>query len=278
MKNIVLSLLILVSFTSQSQIVTPQPSPLSSVEQKVGLTDFKVVYSRPSKKERTIFGELVPFDKMWRTGANASTKLSFNTDVKINGTPVNKGEYALYTIPGKTEWTIIIHRNLTYWGTGGDKYNPEEDVIRFKVKPNAYAATIETFTINFAHVTNTSTHLELLWENTQVNIPISVSYDEEVMASIEKSMTISKGTYYTAARYYLENDKDTEQALTWINKALENNEKYWYMRQKALILAKLSRYKEAVDAAKRSMELAEEAGNQGYVDMNLKSIADWKKR
>ena len=131
--------------------------------------------------------------------------------------------------------------------------------------------------MNFANIAKTSFNLEMLWENTQVNIPFTISYDEEIMASIESALTISKGTYYTAAKYYLENDKDMEQALIWINKGLEDNEKFWYLRQKSLILAKLSRYTEAVDVAKRSMALAEEAENQHYIDLNLKSIADWKK-
>ncbi len=261
-----------------AQINTPQPSPLSTVEQKVGLTDCKIVYSRPSAKGRVIFGDLVPFDVTWRTGANMSTKVSFSTDVKIAGKDLPKGEYALYTIPGKTEWTIIFHKNLTYGGTGGDKYTTDEDALRVNIKSTQYPAAIETFTLGFSDITATSANIELLWENTQVNIPVTVDYDADVMKQIESAMKISGNTYYAAARYYLDNDKDLNQALVWMDKALEDGEKYWMLRQKSLMLAKLGRYKEAIAVAEKSKTLATEAKNNDYIKMNDESIAEWKKK
>ena len=262
----------------QAQIETPQPSPLGEVEQMVGLTEIEIEYSRPGVKDRVIFGELVPYDVMWRTGANASTKISFSTDVEINNTTVPEGTYALYTIPGEKEWTIILHKNLDYWGTGGDNYDEAEDQIRFKVSSNsAYPVKIETLTINITDIKDGSCNIELLWENTQVKFGVTVNYDEEVMAQIESAMTISSRTYYLAARYYLENDKDLDQALEWINKAIEMDEKYWVVRQKALILAKQGKYDEAIAAAERSKELAKEAKNDHYVELNDQSIAEWKK-
>lgn len=261
------------------QIETPMPSPLGKVEQKVGLTDCSIEYSRPSVKDRKIFGELVPFGKMWRTGANASTKIKFSDPVKIAGKDVPAGTYALYTIPSEDEWTIILHKNLTYWGVGGSDYNPEEDQLRFKVKANKkYPVKIETMTFNFANVSATGCDIELLWENTQVKFRMDVTYDDKVMAQIEQAMTISSRTYYAAARYYLENDKDLNKALEWINKATEGEEVFWMLRQKALILAKMENYTEAISVAKRSKELAQEAGNENYVKMNEDSIKEWSEK
>jgi hypothetical protein len=278
MKYTLFTLLSFFAITSMAQITTPQPSPLSTLEQKVGLTDCKIVYSRPSAKGRVIFGDLVPFDVMWRTGANMSTKISFSSDVKIAGKDLPKGEYALYTIPGKTEWTIIFHKNLTYGGTGGDKYTTDEDALRVNIKSIKYPTAIETFTLGFSDITATSANVELLWENTQVNIPVTVDYDADVMKQIESAMKISGNTYYSAARYYLDNDKDLNQALVWMDKALEDGEKYWMLRQKSLMLAKLGRYKEAIAVAEKSKTLATEAKNNDYVKMNTESIAEWKKK
>ena len=278
MKKTFLLLLAFCSANLYAQITTPKPSPLCSVEQKVGLTDIGITYSRPSMKGRVIFGDLVSYDKMWRTGANASTKISFSDPVRINNTDVPAGTYALYTIPGKDQWTIILHKNLSYWGTGGDKYNTEEDQIRFTVVPNNYKETVETFSINLANLNSDGCDLELLWENTQVTFAIKVSYDAAVMEQIEKAMTVSASTYYSAARYYLENDKDLTQALEWINKATETGEYYWYFRQKALIEGKLGMYTEAIASATRSKELAAEAGNDNYVKSNEASIEEWKSK
>ena len=214
----------------------------------------------------------------FRTGANASTKLSLSSDVKINGNEVPAGTYALYTIPGESEWTIILHKNLTYWGSGGTTYKQEEDLVRFKVKPNnKYPIKIETLTFNFANLTSDGCDIEMLWENTQVKLSLAVSYDAQVMKQIEDAMTISSGTYFAAARYYLENDKDINQALVWINKALEDGEKFWVLRQKALILAKMGSYDQAIEVAKRSRELAVEAKNDSYIKMNDESIVEWEK-
>lgn len=278
MNKLITILLIIVCTTAFAQIKTPAPSPLGKVEQKVGLTDFSIEYSRPSKKGRVIFGDLVPYGEMWRTGANASTKVTFSSGVRIHGEFVPEGTYALYTIPGEKEWTIVFHKNLSYWGTGGKDYKMEEDQLRFTVTPNQYATLVETFTIGFSNLTSNSASIQLLWDNTEVNIPISVEFDDVVMQQIEKAMTISSGTYYTAARYYLDHDKDMEQALEWINKALDSGDKYWYLRQKSLILGKLERYKEAIEVAEVSKTLADQAKNKNYVKMNEASIKEWSKK
>lgn len=269
-----LGALAFISPEAVAQITTPAPSPESTVKQKVGLTDVEIVYCRPGVKERKIYGDLVPFGEIWRTGANASTKIKFSHDVKLGMQEVPAGEYALYTIPGESSWTIILHKNTTYWGVGD--YKQEDDLVRFDVKPTKLMDKVETMTINISDVKMESANINLDWENTRVSIPISVEVDSKVEADIEKAMKgVTPGTYYTAASYYLEADKDPEQALNWINKALEKEEKFWYVRKKALILAKLGKYKEAISAATRSMELAQEADYSSYVESNKKSIAEW---
>jgi len=279
MKKLFVLLILVSSIPALAQITTPRPSPLSTVEQKVGLTDISIEYSRPSVKGRTIFGELVQFDKMWRLGANASTKIEFSKDVTIAGQEVPAGKYALYAIPNKDKWTMVLHKNLSYWGTGGKDYQESEDQLRFDVVPSSYGVKIETMTFNFSNVNGEACDVELLWENTQVKFSIKTEVDKVVMAEIESKMKgISASTYYQAARYYLDNDKDMEQALVWIDKSLESSEKFWMLRQKSLILGKLERYKDAIAVAEKSKEMAKEAGNDDYVRMNDKSIAEWNKK
>jgi hypothetical protein len=280
MKFKILIFLGLVSTMVSAQISTPAPSPLSSIDQKVGLTDVNITYSRPSVKGRTIFGELVPFDEMWRWGANASTKFETSDDITINGHDVPAGTYALYAIPNKTEWTIIIHSNTSFWGTGGDKYKIEDDLIRFTVKPNtAYPVKTETMTFQFSDVAIEGCNLEFLWENTQFKLDIKTNVDEQVMKEIDVKMKgVSSATYYQAARYYYDNGKNLEQAYEWIELALVDNEKFWMVRQKALIEAKLGRFDEAVVTATKSKALAETAGNKHYVQLNEKSIEEWSKQ
>lgn len=264
-----------------AQIKTPQPSPLGTLSQTVGLVKIDVEYSRPSAKGRKVFGSLVPYGEMWRTGANASTKVTFADEVKVNYVNLPKGTYALYTIPGEKEWTIIFYKNTTFWGVPDAKSFKEEDVAaRFKVPVKTVAEKVETFTINIGNLTNSSADMELVWENTKVVIPIQVDTDSKVMADIKSTMAGPKANdYYAAARYYYEEDKDMQQALEWVNKNIEMaGEKFWVLRLKANILAKLGRYQEAIAVANRSTELAKADGNTDYPRMNEESIAEWKKK
>lgn len=279
MKNSLLALLILCGVTVSAQIETPAPSPLSTVEQKVGLSDVSITYSRPSVKGRTIFGDLVQYGEMWRWGANASTKFTTSDDIKIEGHDVPAGTYAMYAIPGEETWTIVIHKNTSYWGTGGSKYKESEDLVRFEVKANSsYPVKVETMTFQFSNLTTSGCDIEFMWENTQLSMKVETQVDAQVMKEIEMKMKgVSSATYYQAARYYYENDKDMNKAFEWINKALVDNEKFWMVRLKALIQAKMGDYAGAIETAKRSKTLAEEAGNKDYVRMNDKSIAEWKK-
>lgn len=283
MKSYVLTvLLLLVTCTlGLSQIQTPAPSPGAKFTQDVGLIKVDVEYSRPSKKGRVIFGDLVPYGEMWRTGANASTKVTFSDKVTVGGgKELDKGTYALYTIPGQKEWTIIFYSNTSYWGTPEEKDFKEEEVAaRFTVP--AYKmenVTVETFTIGMDNLKNDGAELYLLWENTYVGIPIKVDTDSKVMAAIKSTMAGPKsGDYFAAARYYHEQGQDQKQALEWVNKCLEmGGDKFWILRLKANIQAELGMYKDAIATAQKSTELAKADGNADYPRMNEKSITAWK--
>jgi hypothetical protein len=258
-----------------AQIKAPQPSPIGKISQNVGLTDITIEYSRPSMKGRKVFGGLVTFNELWRTGANASTKVTFSEAVKLGGQEVKKGTYALYSIPGEKEWTIIIHKNTDHWGI--DEYKQEEDVCRFTVKPTTLANTVETFTMSVDNIKNASCDISMMWDKTMVSIPVTLMTDETMVSSIKKAMDgPSSGDYYAAARYYHEENKDTKQALDWVNKSLEKGgDKFWIMRLKALLQAKNGDYAGAIATAKKSSELATKEGNADYPRMNEDSIKEW---
>ncbi|WP_439880020.1 DUF2911 domain-containing protein [Pontibacter sp. MBLB2868] len=262
-------------------IKMPAPSPAQKVEQAVGLASVSVDYSRPSMKGRKIFGDLVPYGKMWRTGANASTKIKFSEDVTIEGNKVPAGEYALYTIPGKDVWTIIIHKNTKHWGDGGAEYKPEEDLVRFTVKPQQNPRQVESFTINFTNLKADATDVEILWDKTIVPFTIKTDVDSKVMSQIDeqvlKNPAATPALYAAAANYYYETNRDLKQAREWISKANATDPKYWNLHTQAKIEAKMKDYKQAIKTAEKSMELAKAASNPDYVSLNEKAIAEWKK-
>jgi hypothetical protein len=267
-----------VTFSASAQVKTPQPSPSATVKQAFGLGEITIVYSRPSVKGRVIFGDLVPFDKLWRTGANSSTKISFTEEVMIGGNKVPAGEYALYTIPGKTEWTIMINKNTKLWGTGnpGD-YKQEEDVARVKVKPVAVPANVESFTIDISDVGATTAMINLSWEKTKVSFQVETSIDEKIMASIEKTLNPKPeaNSYFSAASYYYESDKDLAQALKWVDKAIEQRpDAFWMVHLKAKIQKKMNDTNGAIASANQSKEIAAKANNDDYVALNNKLIAE----
>jgi hypothetical protein len=281
MKNKILSgsmlAFALLTGTAQAQLKVPAPSPVCTIKQNFALSDITIEYSRPSAKGRTIFGDLVPYDKMWRTGANASTKITFGEDVKLEGNLVPAGTYSFYTIPGKTEWTVVINKNTTNWGVDG--YKQEEDVVRFKVKPTSVMAPVETFTMNIADLTTNSARIELSWEKTRVSVNVTADIDAKIMKSIETALApADKRPYFQAANYYYENDKDMVKALEWANKAMElNPDAFWIVHLKAKIQLKQKDYKGAIASAEKSMEMAKKDGHADYVALNEKLIAEAKK-
>lgn len=266
--------LLLAAVSVDAQIKTPAPSPFCSLTQSVGLMEVSIKYSRPGVKDRVIYGKLVPYGELWRTGANASTKISFSDDATVGGVKVPAGDYSLYTIPGESSWTIIINKNLK---TGTSDYNKEEDAARFTVKPTRVNQKVETFTINVTDVKMDAANIELVWENTSVKFMVETDVDTKVMADIAKQTAgVDANVYYQSARYYYDTNKDMNKALEWINLATKENPKFWMVRYKALILAKLGKYDDAIKAANESTELANEAGNKDYPRMNGESIAEWK--
>ena len=273
-----LTLMLCSFFSFAQQIQMPQASPAAKIAQKVGLTDVTVDYSRPSTKGRKIFGELVPFGQVWRTGANGATVLSFSTDVTIGGQTVPAGQYALYSIPEKSDWTMILSKNIKLWGAIG--YEQSDDLIRFKAKPEKLNKKAETFEISFANMTDTGSDLSLKWENTRVDFRIETQVDPLVMAQIKEYVidanTADPSLLYSAASYYYTNSKDMNQAYDWINESVEADPKYWTMHLKAKIEAALGKKTEAVESAEEAIDLAEEAGNQDYVGLNERLIKSLK--
>lgn len=271
-----LCLMLLCGFTASAQIELPAPSPLSTVTQRIGFSEVSITYSRPSAKGRVVFGDLVPMDKLWRTGANAATKISLTKDVTIEGKELKAGEYSIFTIPGKASWTIAINSD-TKANTGS--YKQEKDVLRFNVTAVMLAEHVESFTINFVNLTSSSAYIELAWEKTAVRFKVESDVDVLVMDQIKtQTAGVSPSVYFAAARYYYDTNRDLAQALKWIDQAFATQEPtFWMLRQKALIQAGLKDYKGAIATAEQSNVKAKEAKNDEYVKMNDASIAEWKK-
>ncbi|MDT0539504.1 DUF2911 domain-containing protein [Croceitalea sp. P059] len=271
------TMVVLLSCTLGAQIQTPQPSPAAKMWQTVGLTEVTVDYSRPSMRGRTIFGDLVPFNALWRTGANAYTKVSFNKDVTIANQAVEAGTYSIFTKPGKTTWEVFFYTDTQGGGTPAE-WDDAKVVAKTTVPVMPIEMPVETFTITIDDVTSSGAHIGILWENTYVGIPFGVSTDAEVVKSIENVMAgPSAGDYYAAAVYYASEDKDINKAKDWMNKAMSMTEKpaFWQLRQQSLILAKSGDKAGAIATAKKSLEGAKEAGNMDYVKMNQDSLKEW---
>ena len=262
-----------------AQIQTPQPSPSTTLEQVVGLTEVKIEYSRPTMRGRTIMGDLVPYGSLWRTGANKNTTLSFSDPVMVGGQALASGTYALFTRPGKSLWEVFFYNETENSGLPKE-WKPESIVAVIEVPTQSLVEPVESFTISINELTNTGANIHLSWENTRVTLPLEVPTDEKTMASIKETM---KGTpkardLYQAAVYYRESGRDLQAAKEWIGKAIEMDPgKYWMFRQQALILADLNEKEAAIKSAQSSLELAEKAGNQDYVRLNTKAIEEWSK-
>lgn len=263
---------------ASAQIQAPQPSPFTKVEQKIGLTDVTLEYSRPGMRDREIFGALVPFGEVWRTGANENTKISFSDDVEIGGKQLKAGTYALYTRPGKDTWEVLFYSDTNNWG------NPAEwDEGKVALKTTAQVIELpfpmETFTILFDELKSDSAVMNIVWEHTVAAVPISFPTDAKTMASIEKVMNgPTANDYFAAGTYYHDAKKDTKKALEWVNRAIEmqgENTPFWMLRKKSLILADLGMKKEAIAAARASLAASEKAGNSDYAKMNRDSLKEW---
>ncbi|GAA4114521.1 DUF2911 domain-containing protein [Aquimarina addita] len=277
MKKIILFVSVaLLSFAIQAQVKAPQPSPSAKIEQVIGLTDVSVSYARPSMKGRTIFGNLVPFDKLWRTGANKNTEITFSEDVKVEGKELKKGTYAVFTKPGKENWEVIFYTDNTNWGIPKE-WDEAKVAAKATVKVNKIPMNVETFTIMFSDFTMNGATLNFLWENTEAAVKIEVPTKETTLASIEAVMAgPSANDHYKAAVFYKEIEEYTK-AKEHIDKAVASSKEpaFWYHRQQSLIYAKTGDKDGAIKAAKTSLTLAEKAGNADYVKMNKDSLAEW---
>lgn len=261
--------------TEAQQLKTPQPSTTQTVKQEFGLGGIELSYSRPNMKGRKIFGDLVPFDKVWRTGANSATTLTFTDDVIIGGTKIPAGKYGLLTIPSPNEWTFIISKQTDV--TSPTAYKQDMDVVRVKAKPMALPWSFETFGMSFENIKDNSCELMMAWDKTVVALPISTDVEGKVMKQIETIMTKDNRPYYAAAAYYADNGKDLNQAITWFDKAIEQNpQAFWIYYQKAKALAKQGKKAEAMAVSAKSMELAKAAKNDDYVALNEKLQKDLK--
>ncbi len=255
---------------------TPQPSPTQTIKQNFGLSNIELSYSRPGMKGRKIFGDLVPFGKVWRTGANNATTLTFADDVTIGGTKVKAGKYGLVTIPEKKSWTIIITKQLDVTSPAG--YKQDQDVVRVEANTMNMGESMETFTMQFANVKPNTCELHIMWDKTAVSLPISTEVETKVMAQIDQLMNKDNRPYFNAAMYYMDNGKDLNQALAWFDKGVElQPNAFWIHHQRANCLAKLGKKDEAKAAAEKSKALATEQKNDDYVKLNEKLLAELDK-
>jgi len=281
MKKIIIALaLVITTLSVEAQLKAPAASPKAIVDQVVGLTDIGLEYSRPSAKGRTIFGDLVPFGKIWRTGANENTIISFSEDVVIGGKTLKKGKYSLYTMPKADTWDIIFYTATDNWGNP-TTWDDSKVALKATATPEQLNRPVETFTIAINHLDNNFAHLEISWENTLVALKIEVPTQKTTLANIEKVLAgPTAADYNAAAQFYYQSNGDLNKALTYVNKALElsKDKPFWIYRQKSLIQAKLGDKKGAIETAKLSLAAATEAKNADYVKMNSDSIIEWNKK
>jgi hypothetical protein len=277
MKRILLTLIVLGSgMAAMSQALkTPSPSTTQTVNQQFGLSTVELSYSRPGIKGRKIFGDLVPFGQVWRTGANGATTLTFGDEVTIGGTKIAAGKYGLLTIPGASEWTVIITKQLDV--TSPAAYKADQDVVRVKVPSMPLSSAVESFMILFDNVKPSSMDMMLLWDHTAVVVPITTDVDSKVMAQISESLNKDNKPYGQAAQYYMDNGKDLNQALVWYDKAIaQQPDAFWLYYQKANCQAKLGKKADAIATSNKSIELAKAAQNSDYVTLNQKLQASLK--
>ncbi len=255
----------------------PQASPPCTIKQQVGLTNIEIDYCRPSVRGRKIFGGLEAYGKVWRTGANAATKISFSTPVTLNGTAIPAGTYELFTIPNEKLWTVILHKNAGEWGAY--EYKPEDDVARITATPETLAEPVETFTIGLNDLRDDSATLNLVWEKTRVPVKIQLDVVGTVTAQIQAAMAsdATKKPYFQSAMFYLDHNLDLKQALAWMNQALaEQPDAFWAYYHKARILARMGDKAGALASAQKSIELAEKSGpveRDEYTRLNRTLIA-----
>lgn len=280
MKKILIALaIILAPFATEAQIKTPQASPKGYIKQTVGLTDVEVTYSRPGARGRAVFGNLVPFGKLWRTGANENTIINFGDDVVIDGKTLKKGKYSIYTIPKIESWEVIFYLSTDNWGLP-ENWNEAYVVLRTTVKEDALPTPVETFTIGINGLDQNFAYLEMAWENSHVALKFEVPTSKIATASIQKTLAgPTWNDYYAASQYLFQSNGNMISARDYVDKALEmsTDKPYYLTRLKSLIQAKQGDKAGAIETAKISLAAAEAANNQDYVKMNKDSISEWSR-
>jgi hypothetical protein len=277
MKRVLLfGLLLSTTLLTEAQLKTPAPSPAQSLRQDFGLGNIEISYSRPGVRGRKIFGDVVPYGQIWRTGANNATTIAFTDEVIIGGKKLTPGKYGLLTIPGSKEWVVIISKQTNV--TSPADYKADQDLVRVNAPATKSKTATETFTIALQDIKNTSCNLVISWDKRQITVPIQTEIEAKIMANIDAVMKTEKPPYYNAAMYYMDNGKDLNQALSWFDKAVEANPTaFWIHYQRANCLAKLGKKAEAIAGAEKSKQLATEAKNGDYVKLNEKLIAELNK-
>ena len=277
-KLLSLAVILCIAISTNAQIQAPQASPSAKIEQTVGLTDVTIEYSRPGMRGRTIFGDLVPYGKIWRTGANANTKITFSDDLKINGKELKKGSYSIYTIPNKDSWEVMFYSSTDNWGVP-QEWDESKVALKATAETMEMPMPMESFTILIDDLKNDSASLNFIWENTIAMLKMEFPTDAKTMASIEKVMNgPTANDSFAAGSYYHEAGKDLEKAHKWVSKAAEmaGDQAFWILRRKSLIEAELGKKDQAIETAKKSLASAEKANNADYVKMNKESIAEWE--
>ena len=277
MKKLIFPIALLMMFNAAiaQTLRVPSASTSQTIKQEFGLGTIEIAYSRPNAKGRAIFGDLVPFDAVWRTGANNATTVSFSEEVMIGDKKIAPGKYGLLSIPGKNEWTLIITKQVDV--TSPSAYKQEQDVVRIAVKPTNVSSPVETFTISIVNVKTNSADIVISWEKTAVILPVRVDLDGKIMAQIDNLMNADNRPYFNAAMYYLDNNKDLNKAAEWLEKAsAQSPTAYWVWYQKARCLSLLGKKSEAMAASSKSLDLAKAAKNPDYVTLNEKLQASLK--
>ncbi|WP_163401356.1 DUF2911 domain-containing protein [Flavobacterium fluviatile] len=280
MKKLLIALVIIFApFVAEAQIRTPQASPKGYIKQTVGLTDVEVTYSRPGARGRAVFGNLVPFGKLWRTGANENTIINFGDDVVIDGKTLKKGKYAIYTIPRIESWEVIFYLSTDNWGLP-ENWSDAYVALRTTVKEDALPTPVETFTIGINNLDQNSGHLEMAWENSHIALKFEVPTAKIATESIKKALAgPTWNDYYAASQYLFQSNGNIMLARDYVDKALElsSDKPFYVTRLKSLIQAKQGDKAGAIETAKISLAAAEAANNQDYVKMNKDSISEWSR-
>ena len=278
MKKIILALTFTaLTLAAQAQIRIPAASPSATVVQGVGLSTASVEYSRPALKGRKMFDNQVPYGQVWRTGANRTTKLTLSDEMMVGGQKLAAGSYGLFTIPGASDWTIIVSKDAV--GPGAFAYKPENDVFRVTAKATKTTAKTEFFTVEFTGFTSTSANLTMRWENTEVSLPMVSDPDAKIMAQIAEETAkadAKPGVFSAAANYYYDTNRDMKQARAWAEKVVEADKQYWTYYLRAKIAARQGDCKQARTDAEASLELAKKRPDEAYIKNNERILAECK--